>query len=49
MYTVEELIETLKKCPMDYEVFIRTPSIEGGIETIGIDPEDKVVDLFVDI
>ena len=46
MYTVKELIETLKQCPQDYEVFINTPvSIFHG-EMVGIDHEEESVDLF---
>ena len=46
MYTVAELIETLKQCPQDYEVLINTPHFISGIETVGIDNNEQTVDLF---
>ena len=47
MYTVKELIEALSKCPDDYEVLINhTEIIWCEIEEIGIDHEEKAVDLF---
>lgn len=49
MFTVKELIEALKQCPEDYEVLIQTPGFMGGIESVGIDPDEKTVDLFAEI
>lgn len=49
MYSVKELIEALLKCPEDYEVVINTPEGGFGIEAVGIDHEDKTVDLFADL
>lgn len=46
MYTVAELIETLKQCPQDYEVYIRTETTIYSLETVGIDNNEKTVDLF---
>lgn len=46
MYTVRELIDALQKCPEDFEVIIHTPEEGFGIEAVGIDNEDKTVDLF---
>ena len=48
MYTVKELIETLKQCPEDYEVLIHGTGEFLGIETVGIDNEEKTVDLFTE-
>lgn len=48
MYTVKELIETLKECPEDYE--IRTIDNEGfflEITAIGFDTKNKTVDFFI--
>jgi hypothetical protein len=54
MYTVKELIEALQQCPQDYEVNI----IKGScgyrishtyeVKTVGIDNNEKSVDLFID-
>lgn len=49
MFTVKELIEALKKCPEDYEVLVNAQEGFSGIEQIGIDNEEKTVDLFIDI
>lgn len=48
MYTVAELIETMKQCPQDYQVIMNfTAAAEcWTIEAVGIDHDDKVVDLF---
>ena len=46
MYTVKELIETLKQCPDDYEVTLNVPGMCLGIDSVGIDHEEKTVDLF---
>lgn len=45
MYTVAELIETLKQCPQDYLVMV---SELESIEEIGINHESKTVDIFTD-
>lgn len=45
MYTVAELIETLKQCPQDYEVMI---SEFESIEEVGVNHIEKTVDLFTD-
>ena len=48
MYTVAELIETLKQCPQDYEVTISINLKRIGyydIDTVAIDHDDKTVDL----
>lgn len=46
MYTVKELIETLKQCPQDYPVYINLGIEVYDIETVGIDPNEKTVDIF---
>ena len=47
MYTVKELIEALQQCPEDYEVSVNCMEhIWLDIEEIGINHEDKTVDLF---
>jgi hypothetical protein len=43
MYTVKELIESLQHCPEDHKVLI---DICGEIESVGIDYEEKAVNLF---
>lgn len=49
MYTVKELIETLKQCPEDYEVeFTNNRGIFYTIDVVGIDHNDKTVTLFPD-
>lgn len=49
MYTVKELIETLKQCPEDYEVLINyIEDIYSPIEEVGIDHKEKTVDLFAE-
>ena len=48
MYTVAELIETLKQCPQDFPVFIHTNCEIFGIETVGIDNKEETVDLFAE-
>lgn len=48
MYTVKELIETLKQCPQDYEVIANTGDDIYTVFTIGIDHESKRVDIFGD-
>ena len=48
MYTVAELIETLKQCPQDYKINIL--DIEGfalEINSIGITHDEKTVDFFM--
>ena len=49
MYTVKELIETLKQCPQDYEVLINSVTFVTGIETVGIDNNEQTVDLFAEV
>ena len=49
MYTVKELIEALKECPEDSKVLIHAPGFVGDIESVGIDPDEKTVDLFAEI
>ena len=54
MYTVKELIETLKECPEDYAVQV----VKGSagyrishtyeIKMVGVDINEKTVDLFID-
>jgi hypothetical protein len=54
MYTVKELIETLKQCPEDYEVLMcsnpYTFAIDqtNAIEQVGIDHGEKTVELFAE-
>ncbi len=48
MYTVKELIETLKQCPEDYEVLIDTKTTIYQLEMVGIDHGEKTVDLFAE-
>lgn len=45
MYTVAELIETLKQCPQDYEVIV---SGLESIEEIGINHKENTVNIFTD-
>ena len=49
MYTVSELIECLKKCPADYKVVvINSGGLDlGSFESVGIDNNQKTVDLFL--
>ena len=46
MYTVKELIETLKQCPEDYEVTISALDMEFAVNVVGINHDTKTVDLF---
>jgi hypothetical protein len=46
MYTVKELIEALQQCPQDYEVRICADCTIFDLESVGIDHDDKTVDLF---
>ena len=46
MYTVKELIETLKQCPEDYEVLFNDGYTVHSIEQVGIDNNEQTVDLF---
>lgn len=46
MYTVAELIETLKQCPQDYEVIVGAESTIFYIYSVGIDHDEKTVDLY---
>ena len=45
-YTVEELIEALKDCPQDYIVNIWMDGVGGNLMSVGIDHDNKTVDLF---
>lgn len=50
MDTVNELIEILKQCPQDYPIFVRN-NLTGEvfrIYTVGIDPNEKTVDIFLE-
>lgn len=47
MYTVKELIETLKQCPEDYEVLLCDDlGTYLKIEQVGIDHAEQDVTLF---
>lgn len=47
MYTVKELIESLKQCPEDYEVMlIDTNGDAHCIDALGINNATETVDLF---
>ena len=46
MFTVAELIETLKQCPQDYEVRMRADWESYEINSVGIDNDEHTVDLF---
>jgi hypothetical protein len=48
MYTVAELIETLKQCPQDYKVSVFSLYEGTGfiVEQLGIDHDEKTVTLF---
>jgi hypothetical protein len=48
MFTVKELIEALQQCPEDYIVWVSTNHITSELEAVGIDNEEKAVDLFGD-
>lgn len=54
MYTVAELIETLKQCPQEYRVITDTLrqgyNVDGiyNIFEIGINHEEKTVTLFIE-
>lgn len=45
MYTVKELIETLKQCPQDYEVLI---DIDLPLEVVAINNDTKIVNLLAE-
>ena len=46
--TVKELIEALQECPQDYEVMVSAESKFLFLSTIGIDLNEKTVDLFTE-
>lgn len=46
MYTVKELIETLKQCPEDYEVAIVVGDNLFSSDEIGLNHDTKTVDIF---
>lgn len=46
MYTVKELIEALKQCPEEYPVMIKTDNGFEFVVSLGIDLNQKTVDLF---
>lgn len=48
MYTVAELIETLKQCPQDYTVYFNHDGDYFAIECVGINNEEETVDFFTD-
>ena len=48
MYTVKELIEALQQCPEDYEVLVDGQVEVYRIAQIGLDHDEKVVDLFAE-
>ena len=48
MYTVKELIEALQQCPDEYPVMVRTNDGFHFVVTVGIDPKENTVDLFVE-
>lgn len=49
MYTVKELIEALQQCPEDYAVMVNyMEHLWNGIVSVGIDHEEKTVDLFTE-
>ena len=45
-FTVAELIDALKQCPQDYLVMINSDGDFKFINAVGIDPNEKTVDLF---
>lgn len=46
MYTVAELIETLKQCPQDYTISMCEEGEFFAVMRVGIDNENRTVDLF---
>ena len=46
MYTVKELIEALQQCPEEYPVMVQTSTDFEFVVTLGIDLNEKTVDLF---
>ena len=49
MYTVQELIEALQKCPKDYLIEIHYDTFpSSGLHTLAIDHEHETVDLFAE-
>ena len=49
MYTVKELIEILSQCPQDYGVQVYSANLIGSINTVGIDHNEQIVDLFTGV
>jgi hypothetical protein len=49
MYTVQELIEALQKCPKDYLIELHTNGLPSSeLEAIAIDHDHETVDLFAE-
>jgi hypothetical protein len=48
MYTVKDLIEALKQCPEEYAIMVRTDDGFHFVVTVGIDPKENTVDLFIE-
>lgn len=48
MYTVKELIEALSQCPEDYVVLVDGHTEVYRLCQVGIDHDEKVVDLFAE-
>ena len=49
MYTVQELIEALQKCPRDYQIFLFAHGLPGlELGRVGINHESETVDLFAE-
>jgi hypothetical protein len=49
MYTVQELIEALEKCPKDYPIFIHGDDFFcSEITAVGIDNNEGTVDIFTE-
>ena len=47
MYTVQELIEALEKCPKDYLIELHYANLpSSGMHTLAIDHQFETVDLF---
>lgn len=46
MYTAQELIEALQKCPPDYAIRIHADGTCYDLECVGIDHDDNKIDLF---
>ena len=48
MYTVKELIETLKQCPEHWQVLLHSATESGNIDAVGIDDNEETIDLFME-